>query len=309
MVGAILTILCITAEMGGIREWWPATWSANWGDQPLFSPSPYVRVTAIGSIISFGLWSICTAAADQVAIQRYLATRDAKAARRAFLVSQGANVLVWVLLSLVGFAVLGFFKAHPEYLKAGRTLAQSADDLFPRYIANHLPIGLAGLVVAAMMSAAMSSLDSGINSIITVVTTDFLARFRRPDRPKRDYLGLAKVLTLVIGIAIVLVSSQMGKVPGNIMEVTGKTDALCTGPLFGLFLFALFVRFVSAPAAIIGTLAGLAAAIAWGYWDKLTGLEGLSFQWIIAIALLVQLAVGCLVSLAAPRKDRLSPDR
>ena len=82
---------------------------------------------------------------------------------------------------------------------------------------------VAVLVVAAMFAAAMSSLDSGINSIVTVVSRDFIDRFRK----KRDLaqekstinVKLAKYLVLIIGIMVVLLSSQIKRVPGNIVEV------------------------------------------------------------------------------------------
>ncbi|MBN2308729.1 MAG: Na+:solute symporter, partial [Candidatus Hydrogenedentes bacterium] len=82
--GALTCVIIVTVKMGGFG-WFPTEWSPNWDTQPLFSFDPTVRVTVVGTILSTIIWWICTAGSDQMAIQRYLATRDSRAARRAFL--------------------------------------------------------------------------------------------------------------------------------------------------------------------------------------------------------------------------------
>ena len=298
MSGAIFTIILITVQTGGVGEWWPRTWASNWDVQPFFSFDPHVRVTVIGSIISSGiLWWVCTAGSDQVVIQRYLATKDTKSARKAFLFNSMANICVALLLALVGFALLGFFRANPQHLPQGKSIITNADFLFPHYIANLLPVGFAGLVVAGMFAAAMSSLDSGINSIVTVVTVDFRKRFSKHKDTEQHSVRLARYLVMGIGIAVVLISSLMDKVPGNIVEVTNKTNGLFVGPLFGLFFMALFVPFATSFGVIMGAIYGFTAAVLIAYWDVITGQAGLSFQWIIGTALFVHIGVGSLLSL------------
>ena len=139
--GLLLTVGFITAHLGGPGAWWPTEWAAHWDEQPLISFSPCVRVTMFGSILYTFLFWACASISDQVTIQRYLATRDARTARRAFLVTSVADVLVSVALALTGFALLGFFHHHPELIPAGQSLSGDADYLFPYYIANFLPAG------------------------------------------------------------------------------------------------------------------------------------------------------------------------
>ena len=161
-------------------------------------------------------------------------------------------------------------------------------------------MGIAGLVVAALFAAAMSSLDSGVNSIVTVVSTDFLNR-RGGTSGAEQRVHRARYLVVVIGLGVVLLSSFMDRVPGNVMEVTFKTHGLFTDPLFGLFFLALFVPFTTPFGAIVGAAYGLAAATLWAFWDVITGLPALSFQWIIGVSLLVHLIAGCLWSLVPTR--------
>jgi len=305
MGGAILTLALISFKMGGVGAWFPTEWAPNWDVQPFFSLSPFVRVTVVGSVLNGLLWWVCTAGSDQVAIQRYLATRDARAARRAFLVNVIADCSVTLLLALVGFALLGFFRANPQCIPEGKDLIGDADFLFPHYIANYLPIGVAGFVVAAMFAAAMSSLDSGINSVVTVFTVDFLDRFRKKKLSETHHLKLAKYLVLVIGTMVVLLSSLVGKVPGNIQAMTAKTSNLFTAPLFGLFFLAFFVKFATPFGTIFGSAYSFLAAFLFGFWDVVTGRDPLSFQWIMPVAMLTSMTVGTGLSLIPiPKKNR-----
>ena len=99
-----------------------------------------------------------------------MATTDTKAARRALATQLIVGSIVTVTLCAVGFSLLGYFEKNLDQLPASIQLKDNADKLFPRFIAYHLPVGASGLVVAAMFAAAMSSIDSGVNSITAVVT-------------------------------------------------------------------------------------------------------------------------------------------
>jgi len=316
-LGAILTVIVATARVGGL-SWWPTHWRPNWDVQPVFSFDPHVRLTVVGTLVSALLWWICTAGADQMAIQRYLATRDAKAARRAFLVANVADCLVLLLLAVVGFAVLGFFethhavfaefvRAHPEVFKhGGDIIKDNADKLFPTFIVKALPIGITGLIISALLSAAMSALSAGINSTSTVISVDLIERFRTVPSSDRRRVGQARVLSIVVGAVVVGIGTLIGKVPGNLYEVAGKTSNLFIAPLFGLFFMALFVPFATSLGTILGTVCGLGAAVLVGYWDVITGRPPLSFQWILPCSLIVNILAGCLWSLLLPKRDSSS---
>lgn len=295
MFGALVTVALVTAHMGGF-DWFPTEWSSHWDKQPLYG-SLTVRVTVAGSLISTLTWWVCTAGSDQVAIQRYLATRDVRAARQAFLVNCGADVACSVVLGLTGCALLGLFRTNPHLIFDGWSLISDADHLFPHYIANYLPIGLGGLVLAAMLSAAMSSLDSGLNSVTTVLVRDFIRPFRRVAHDEQHDVRMARGLVLSIGIVIVLLSTMVRMFEGNIAEITGRTVNLFVAPLFGLFFMAMFVPFTTRAGALIGGLGGLTAAVLIAWWDVITGGPKLSFQWIGFLSLLAHIGVGCAASL------------
>lgn len=172
-----------------------------------------------------------------------------------------------------------------------------ADYLFPYYVANYAPVGVAGMVIAGMFAAAMSSLASGINSVIAVFTTDFLDRKRKTALSEKQHVRRTKLLVLGLGVIIVFTSSLMEKVPGNVFEVTNKTNGLFVGPLFGLFFMALFIPWATGFGAIWGSVYGCVAAIIVAYWDLIADRQGLSFQWIILVSVVVDIITGSLLSL------------
>ena len=307
--GAVLVLVTVSVELGGFG-WFPTSWQPNWDRQPLFSIDPKVRLTIVGTIVMQLTWNVCTAGGDQTAVQRFMATGDAASARRAYLIQLVWSGMVTVTLSIVGLALLGYFQTRADVLHAGMSLTENADDIFPHYIAYHLPPGVSGLVVAAMFAAAMSSIDSGVNSITAVLMTDFLERFGMRPRTRRGHVRVAKLMAFSVGAIVVVGSSFMEHVPGNITAVTAKTNNLLVTPIFALFFFALFVPFATPVGVLIGAIAGTATASLIAFsgpifgMNPVTGGDPVSFQWIGPASLLVNLAVGSLASLLLPRGRR-----
>ncbi len=97
---------------------------------------------------------------DQMAIQRYLATRDAVAARRALFTTACTELTVQPLLVLCGLALLGFFLANPHLMPQGKDIVANADHALPFFIMNYLPAGIAGLVVSLVTCIAAGVLLS-----------------------------------------------------------------------------------------------------------------------------------------------------
>jgi SSS family solute:Na+ symporter len=304
LLGAGLTVALITYRAGGVLAWWPEHAPAHWAPQPFFSIDPHIRVTAVATFVSYFISTVCAGGSDQVAIQRYLTTRNAAAARRAVMFGHLTVGVILLSLGVVGIALLGYYRLFPGELPAGISLAHGGDGVFPYFLSHGLPVGVSGLVVAGLLTSAVSGVSPSINSVIAVVNQEFITRFVPAGAiGETTKIRLARWLALVIGGVIITGSLAMGRVQGNLVEVSGKTVNVFFYPIFSLFFMALFVRFATAPGAILGAVYGLAAGIAVGYWDTFTGLPKLSFQWIGPTSLLVSLAAGCLFSLL-PVKGR-----
>ena len=305
-LGAIVAVALISHSLGGVGQWIPHEWDPAW-EKPKIGFDSTARVTLANATLMNFLWYVCTYGSDQLAIQRYLSTRDVKAARRAMLYSLVADVLVTALLATLGFALLAYFRANPQQMPAGAATTSHADRLFSYFIMIGLPGGMSGLVVAGLLAAGMSSLSAGVNSVCSVIATDFVERFgltRAQTEAQR--VRLLRILSFGIGIFIVLLSLMFQFVRGNLME-TAKYVNLFVAPLFVLFFFALWVPWGRQLGAVVGAVSGLAMGAAIAFYEVF----GLKFLWIMPCSLAVGIVVGCVVSLlpigstAAQRKPTL----
>jgi SSS family solute:Na+ symporter len=295
---AIVTVVTVTVSLGGIGAWWPSQWPAHW-PEPVYGYDPDARVTMFGAVLATFTWYLCTSASDQIAIQRYLATRDAKAARTVLFISLWADGLVTLLLAAVGLALLAYFQTCPSLLSHGQTVLSDGDKLFPQFITIGLPTGLSGLVVAGLLACAMSALSAGVNSTSSVITVDFLDRFgnRKDKTAEGDRVKTVKYVSAAVGVAVVALSLLVNMVQGNLLEICYKVVNLLTAPLAGLFFLAMFVPWAKGFGALAGAACGLATVIAVTYWKEITGTQGISFLWAMPLSLVVEVGVGALVSL------------
>jgi SSS family solute:Na+ symporter len=311
-LGAVLTLVFISHRMGGVGAWLPHGWESHWQPFLVFSFDPRVRITVIGMMITSISWWICTAGSDQIAIQRYISTRNLREARKAFLSNNIADAILIIFLGAIGFAVLAFFQANPQLAAEGRSITGEADFLFPYLIANILPHGAAGFLLAGVISTVLVSFGSGVNSTAAVIVTDFVLRRKGraqgeiqtvpPDN--RTGLRASRWATLFVGLVVLFLSTLMDRVPGNIVEMTNRSNGLFVAPLFNLFFMAVFVRRATPLGTVLGSAVGFAAAFLIAFWQPLTGAPSPGFQWIIPTSLVVSVSSSILFSLVTRRRRK-----
>jgi SSS family solute:Na+ symporter len=295
--GAVLSLVFITRSLGGVSQWWPTTWAEHWQEPELGFETGH-RVTLGWAFVSALVWYVCTSGSDQMAIQRYLATRDAKAARRTIITSLSADATVLVLLGMLGFALLAFFRANPQMIPDGQTLEANADQLFPQFIVFGLPGGVSGLVIAGLLAAAMSSLSAGVNSSCSVFTVDFLDRFRGKRRRETEQVKTARWVSVLIGAAVIVLTLLVSQAGGNLLEKCFRVVNLLVAPLFVLFFHAMFIRRATTFGAWVGGVCAIVTAVLIAYWEPITGSKGPTFLWIMPGSLVVGIVAGALASLA-----------
>ena len=296
LLGAILTLVLISVYLGGVSNWWPTQWPEHW-PKPEWGYSPTARISFVGVIIATFTWYVCTCGSDQIAIQRYLATRDARSARSTLIWALLGSTMACIFLTVVGLAQLAYFSANPQLFPSGQTIHGDSDQLFSRFIACGVPTGLSGLMVAALLAAAMSSLSSGINSASSVITVDFIDRFRKDKQTEINHVRTARYISVFVGLAVVMLSCCVGMIKGNLLEIAYKVVNLLVAPLFGLFFMAMFVRWATGFGTLIGAAFGLAVVGTINFWEEMTGAKGISFLWAMPLGLLVQATVGMVASL------------
>jgi SSS family solute:Na+ symporter len=301
--GAILTLMHITWRLGGVSAWIPVAWPAHW-QPPEWGFAPGERLSFAGLLTSTVVWYVCTAGSDQLAIQRYLATRDVRSARKVLIVSVTADAAVTLLLITLGVVLLAYYTRHPQSLPDGLTLVEGADKLFAHYIVHGLPPGITGLVVAALFADAMSTLSSGVNSTGSVVAVDLIRRLRGRSGAERSELRLARWSSMAVGVIVVCLSLFIGRAPGNIYEMTYRTVNLFVAPMFLLFFMAMFIPWATSLGAWAAALTGLAVAVTIAFWESYKGSPGISFLWITPGAFACGAVAGCLVSLLPITKSK-----
>lgn len=188
---------------------------------------------------------------DQTVVQRYLATRDERQAARGIWTNVVLAIPGMFLFSGAGVALYAFYKTYPGQLTSGIN-----DEILPIFIVQQLPPGVSGLVIAGVFAAAMSSLDSSMNSIAAAYVNDFHRRFR-PDISDRFYLNLARWLVVLIGItgtgtAWLLASMDIRSLFDHFNMIMGMLG----GSLAGVFALGVFTRRANGPGALIGAVAG-----------------------------------------------------
>ena len=293
---AILVVVFVTYSLGGVGQWWPKHWTEQWPAPKLYDPN--ARIAFLTALIASFVWHVSTSGSDQIAIQRYLSTRDAKAARTVLITTLVADSVIGAILVTAGLGLWGYFRANPYLLPDGCTILADADQLLPRFIVVGFPAGMSGLVVAGLLACAMSCLAAGVNSSCSVITVDFLERFRDvSDRGGGGRVGLVRYVSWLVGLAVILLSFLMQFIPGNLLELCYKVVNLLTAPIFGLFFMALFVRWATGWATIVGAISGVAAAITINFWEQFTGTKWISFLWSLPISFVVEVSVASLLSL------------
>jgi len=297
---AVGTLLLVTYRMGGVDAWWPTNWPDHWSAPRVWFHAQDRSV--LGFMLSMVTWYVAMAGSDQMAIQRYLATRDAKAARRALGFAWGVEAFAFVLMALIGLALLAWFTVHPETLLAGESVSETPDRLFPRFIVDGLPQGVTGLVIAGLMAAAMSSLSSGINSSAAVITADYLEGMCGWKLSSSGRLYAARGASAVVGVLVVLLSAQVRLISGNLYERTIRVANLMTAPLFVVFCVAFFIPRANSLVAWIATIASATIAIFISFFPDY---HGLGFLWITPGALAGGVITGLIAAamFGRPRED------
>ncbi|WP_419212093.1 sodium:solute symporter family transporter [Maribacter sp. X9] len=304
--GSITAIVLIINEVGGFSNIIPTEWPAQWAEWKFFDVES--RLSFLPVVITTFGWYVCTAGSDQMAIQRYLSTKDVGTAKKMYLNSIVSNALVTLLLAILGLAIFAYFKMHPDLLLHGNSIVGEADTLFPRFIVIGLPAGFSGLVLAGLLAASMSSLSSGINSSAMSMINDFILRFRKKDMNGQEQVRMAKLISLGIGFVIVLLSLVMGNIKGNLLEITYKTINLLVAPLFVPFFMAMFVKKAKPTATFIGTiLSGVAAAFI-SFSQELFGFS-ISFLWIIPGSFIVGVLISLVLSLLTNDTSKMQKER
>ena len=259
-----------------------------------FSLDFHLPYTFWAGVIGGAFLNTASHGVDQLIVQRLLAARNERESKIALL-SSGVVVFVqFALFLVVGIMLYSFYQYNPA-----QTVPSLPDRIFPTFVVNHLPHGVAGLMIAAILAAAMSNLSSALNSLASTTVMDFYQPFLKKDASPREVLLISRWMTVLWGIVLVSLAILMRHVQ-SVLE-TGLTIASITyGSMVGVFLLGVLTRKANEIGSIIGMVAGLVSML--GVW----GFSKIAFTWYVLIGTVITFAVGYFASLLLPELKKVN---
>jgi SSS family transporter len=240
---------------------------------------------------------------DQLMVQRLLAARNLRESRIALLSSGAVIFLQFTLFLLIGAGLYVFYGLHPAVFASG-------DRIFPTFIVREMPIGVAGLLIAAILAAAMSNLSAALNSLSSTTVVDFYMHWR-PTADGRERMMISRSSTVVwafVLFAVAVYSVHAGG-KGHVVEVGLSIASVAYGALLGVFLLGTLTRYASQTGAIVGMICGFALnLLLWLHPAPLALgpviVPHVAFTWYVLIGSIVTFAIGSVASVVFPAKLR-----
>jgi solute:Na+ symporter, SSS family len=258
-----------------------------------FFSAPY---TLLGCLLGGTFLTMASHGTDQLLVQRLLGCRSKWDAQRALMLDATLIVLQFAFFLVLGLCLFAFY--------GGQSLEalglRSSDEIFPRFIVENLPSGLAGLVIAGVLASAMGTLSSSISSLASATFLDFFRPlWRGKDLTPRQEVGWSRVFTLIWGLTLIGGALLFTDTRNAVVELGLKIASVTYGGLLGVFLLGLFFPRTRERDAFLGFAAGLTAMVA-----VLSGTR-IDFTWHTLVGCLATLAVG---SLSARLRRLGAPD-
>ena len=215
-------------------------------------------------VLLFGIFiNLTNFGIDQNYIQRYHAAKSESDAKRSLWLGALTYIPVSALFFFIGTLLFGFYEAHPEEQSAIAAMAEGVgkakavgDFALPHFIATHLPQGLGGLLVAALFAAAMSTIDTSLNSSATITLRDIFRRTSEGD-DEQAQMRILRGGTVFWGILGTCVAVALSFDSRNILKIWWDLSGIFAGAMLGLFLLGMISRRAENASALIAVIVGV----------------------------------------------------
>ena len=250
-------------------------------------------LNVVSIMFSMVIGRMASYTSDQIMVQRLQTTRSVKDARNAFIVNAAGDAIWMFALSFVGLALFAFFQTRtlpPDF---------ATDKILPYFMSLTFPVGIVGLVIASIMAASLSSVDSAINSCTSVLVIDIYNRMIRGRETARTAVSdaqdvfVSRIATAGFGIAGTILAMNVSKI-GSLLEIANKLINAFSGPLFGIYILAMFSRRATSSAALVAGVVGSLTSYYVAYMSRI------GFMWPSTLGFFATLAVGVVWSFVVP---------
>ena len=244
-----------------------------------FSWNPATKYTIWSGIVGGAFLTMASHGTDQLIVQRLLAARSERQAKAALIVSGVTILAQFPLFLLIGSMLFVDYRLFPPAHEFTRT-----DTIFPTFIVSRMPHGISGLLIAAILAAAMSNLSAALNSLSSTVVVDFYARLR-PKSSDRDRMKLSRVSTVSWAVILILLA-LVARRGGRVIEIGLSIASVSYGALLGVFLLGVLTRSASERGAMVGMICGLCLNL------YLWLFTHISFTWYVVLGSVVTFSLG-----------------
>jgi solute:Na+ symporter, SSS family len=248
--GALFTLVYIPFKLDNLGE--AVQTAFNYDKLKVFDlrfsfTEPTIWVVLIGG---FAI-NLLTYGTDQTTVQRYLTTKTEKESIKSLKLGAWLTLPSTLVFFSIGTLLFLFFRQQPDQVNFA---LNKGDDIFPWFIVSQLPAGLSGLLIAGIFAAAMSSTEASMNSVATLLTTDFYKKFK-PGVTEKQTLFFARTATLLLGIFVTCIALYMAKAGvASLWDKFNTILGLFTGTIGGAFLLGIFTRKANGTGVIMGML-------------------------------------------------------
>lgn len=225
-----------------------------------FTTDPRIAFTFWAALFALPFQGVAVYGTDHLFTQRLMCCKNALEARKALLWSiMGECIPAFMLL--VGVGLFAFYTLYPLDPSIATLVEEKGDRIFPVFILNEIPVGMKGLLIAGVLSAAISSLDSILAALSQISITMFYRPFVKSEESETHYLAASRVLVIMWGLLLAVTAWQLSKSQGDLITLAFSMTTYTLGPMLGLFILSLLSTRLRvggiAPAVCISVLAVL----------------------------------------------------
>ena len=249
-----------------------------------FSWNFYATYTFWSGVIGGAFLTTASHGTDQLIVQRLLSSRSERQAKVALLASGVIVMIQFSLFLLIGATLFVFYKMFPPAVAFTR-----ADTIFPTFIVNRMPHGISGLLISAILAAAMANLSAALNSLSSTTIVDFYSRIN-PAASEARRVRLSRMATVVWGV-VLFALAILARSGGRVLELGLSIASVAYGSLLGVFMLGVLTRKATERGAMAGMLCGFMLNL---YLWQFTRIP---FPWYVPLGSVATFAVGYGMSL------------
>lgn len=253
-----------------------------------FLASPY---TVFGGILGGTFLTMASHGTDQLLVQRLLGCKTVKESQKALILDASVIFVQFAFFLFLGLCLYAFYQGVPFdklVLKSTGLNLSSSDEIFPKFIVENLPTGVAGLVIAGVLASAMGTLSSAISSLASSSYLDLFKTKATVQNPKKEIFW-SRIFTLIWGIILIGGAMIFRDTKNPVVELGLSIASFTYGGLLGTFLLGIFFKTTNQTDAVIGFIAGILGMVLIIYFTTI------AYTWYTIIGVIITLVVANVV--------------